>query len=116
MHKKVFSINHDDTFDSEAEQEEPLLTSVDSSVEEETDISQISYTKKTIDAKMFKYSLFSSSRFFCKHSCRDISRRKFHFGLSFCSVLIVVWSALVINTLVEKGPIIFLKLSESITG
>jgi hypothetical protein len=36
--------------------------------------------------------------------------------LSFCSVLIVVWAALIINTVVEKGPIIFLKLAEGNVG
>ena len=28
----------------------------------------------------------------------------------------VVWSALIINTIVERGPIIFLKLAETING
>jgi hypothetical protein len=51
-----------------------------------------------------------------KHSYRDASRKKFHFSLSFCSVFVVVWSALVINTLVDKGPIIFLKLAEGEEG
>ena len=55
-------------------------------------------------------------KFFCKHSYRDVRRRKCHFCLSFCSVLIVVWSALVINTLVEKGPVIFLKIAEGDEG
>lgn len=65
---------------------------------------------------MAAYSASSSVKFFCKHSYRDIGRRRCHFGLSFCSVLIVVWSALVINTLVEKGPVIFLKLAEGDEG
>jgi len=55
-------------------------------------------------------------KFFFKHSYRDVGRRQCHFCLSFCSVLIVVWSALVINTLVEKGPVIFLKLAEGDEG
>ena len=38
------------------------------------------------------------------------------FTLSFCSVFIVVWSAIVINTVVEKGPIIFLKMAEGQIG
>ena len=58
----------------------------------------------------------SSFKFFLKHSYRDIKRRRCHFCLSFCSVLIVVWSALVINTLVEKGPVIFLKIAEGDEG
>ena len=51
-----------------------------------------------------------------KHSYRDVHRKKFHFCLSFCSVFIVVWSALIINTIVEKGPIIFLKLAQAEGG
>ena len=74
----------------------------------------ITYVKG--DSKIENYSVLSSSMFFYKHSYRDIGRRKFHFCLSFCSVFIVVWSALVINTLVEKGPIIFLKLAEGREG
>ena len=46
-----------------------------------------------------------------KHSCRDVKRRKCHFCLGLCSVLIVVLSTLVVNTIVSKGPIIFMKLA-----
>ena len=65
---------------------------------------------------MGEYSAVSSSKFMMKHSYRDVGRKKFHFCLSFCSVFVVVWSALVINTIVEKGPIIFLKLAEGDEG
>ena len=58
----------------------------------------------------------SSASFFFKHSYRDVHRKKCHFCLSFCSVFIVVWAALVINTVVKKGPVIFLKLSETDWG
>lgn len=54
--------------------------------------------------------------FFIKHSYRDVKRKKFHFCLSFCSVFIVVWCSLIINTIIEKGPIIFLRLSENSIG
>ena len=74
------------------------------------------YEKRALDEEIHDYSLGSSMTFFAKHSYRDIGRRKCHFCLSFCSVFIVVWSALVINTLVEKGPIVFLKLAESLQG
>ena len=57
-----------------------------------------------------------NTKLFMSHSYRDVQRKKFHFCLSFCSVFIVVWSALVINTIVEKGPIIFLKLAEGEEG
>ena len=55
-------------------------------------------------------------RFFLKHSWRDVTRRKCHFGLAFCSVFVVVLSTLVVNTVIEKGPIIFLKLAQADTG
>jgi hypothetical protein len=77
---------------------------------------EIAYEKRAHDEEIQDYSLGSSLSFFVKHSYRDIGRRRFHFCLSFCSVFIVVWSALVINTLVEKGPIVFLKLAEGLQG
>ena len=57
-------------------------------------------------------SLASSLLFFIRHSIRDVSRRKFHYGVAFASVFVVVLSVLVINTIVEKGPVIFLRLAE----
>lgn len=74
----------------------------------------MAYEKRAMDEEIQDYSLASSLSFFVKHSYRDVGRRKCHFCLSFCSVFIVVWSALVINTLVEKGPIVFLKLAEGL--
>lgn len=62
------------------------------------------------------YDTLSSCGFFFTHSYRDVGRKKCHFCLSFCSVFIVVWAALLINTIVEKGPIIFLKLGEGEAG
>ena len=43
-------------------------------------------------------------------------RRKCHFLLALCSVFIVVLFCLVINTIVARGPIIFLKLAEANQG
>lgn len=60
--------------------------------------------------------MFSTLSFQWKHSYRDVGRKKCHFCLSFCSVFIVVWAALVVNTIIAKGPVIFLKLSESLQG
>jgi hypothetical protein len=54
--------------------------------------------------------------FFLKHSFRDTRRRKCHFFLALCSVLIVVLFSLVINTIVARGPIIFLKMAEANNG
>lgn len=61
-------------------------------------------------------SLLTSASFFLSHSLRDINRRKFHFSLAFCSVFIVVLASLVINTAVERGPIIFLRMAEGKSG
>ena len=65
---------------------------------------------------MEEYKQQSIFSFFVKHSYRDIGRKKFHFTLSFCSVFVVVFSALIINTVIDKGPIIFLKLAEAEVG
>ena len=54
--------------------------------------------------------------FFAKHSFRDIRRKKCHFCLAFCSVFIVVAFTLIVNTIVAKGPIIFLKIAEGNEG
>ena len=55
-------------------------------------------------------------RFFLKHAWRDVIRRKSHFCLAFCSVFVVVLSTLVVNTIINKGPIIFLKLAQEDAG
>lgn len=57
-----------------------------------------------------------SLKFFCTHAYRDTKRRKCHFALALCSVFIVVLFSLVINTIVARGPIIFLKMAESNEG
>ncbi len=51
-----------------------------------------------------------------KQSCKDTMRHKCQFCLSFCSVFIVVLSVLVVNSVITKGPVIFMKLSENIVG
>ena len=57
-----------------------------------------------------------SFRFFLKHSCQDIGRHKCQFGLAFCSVFIVVLSVVIVNSVISKGPLIFLSLAEGGTG
>ena len=61
-------------------------------------------------------SLRETINFSIRHSLKDIKRRKFHFILAFSSVFLVVLFSLVINTVVEKGPIIFLRLAEGYHG
>ena len=47
-----------------------------------------------------------------KHTLRDISRDKCHFCLALCSVFVVVFSTIVVNTVIAKGPIIFMALAQ----
>ena len=54
--------------------------------------------------------------FFLKYSWRDTCRHPCHFCLAFCSVFIVVLSTLVVQTVVAKGPIIFVSLAQTDTG
>ena len=51
-----------------------------------------------------------------KHSIRDVTRHKCHFCLALCSVFIVVLSTLVVNTVIQQGPIIFLSLAQKESG
>ena len=55
-------------------------------------------------------------RFLCSNTFRDIGRKKCNFCLAFCSVFVVVLSTLVINTVIDLGPIIFLKMGEQSVG
>ena len=55
-----------------------------------------------------KYSVAQSSK--------DIFRHKFTYCLAFTSVFIVVLSSLVINTIIQKGPLVFLSLAEQAKG
>jgi len=67
-------------------------------------------------AEVVPYSFKASQQFFAKHSYRDVARKKVHFSLSFCAVFTVVLCTLLVNTLVDIGPIIFLKLAEGQYG
>ena len=55
-------------------------------------------------------------RFFAMNAYRDVKRNKCHFCLAFSAVLIVVLSTLLVNTIVSKGPLVFLNLAEAETG
>ena len=59
---------------------------------------------------------WSTFKFFCKQSFKDVRRHKCQFWLGFWSVFVVVLLTLIINTLIDKGPVIFLKLAEDSTG
>jgi hypothetical protein len=61
-------------------------------------------------------NLTEAAKFFLLHSYKDAWRRKLHFMIAFCSVFLVVCSTLIINQIISKGNIIFLKISESTHG
>lgn len=61
-------------------------------------------------------NLAEAAKFFISHSYKDAWRRKLHFMIAFCSVFLVVCSTLIINQIISKGNIIFLKISESTHG
>jgi hypothetical protein len=56
------------------------------------------------------------AKLFTKYAVQDVGRNKCHFSLAFCSVFVVVLSILVVNTIVDMGPLIFLSLAESQIG
>jgi len=68
------------------------------------------------EKEMQKQSCGSLFNFYASFSYREAKRRKCHYCLAFCSVFIVVLSAIIVNTVISKGPIIFLKLAEGTTG
>ena len=79
---------------------------------------KLSYERKkeSFDEDLQSMSHYSTCGMFCAYSYRDVGRRKCTFCLSLCSVLFVVWATLIINTMVDKGPVVFLKLAEATTG
>jgi hypothetical protein len=54
--------------------------------------------------------------FFLQQAKSEATRRKFHYFLAFCSVFLVIVSTLVINQIITKSSIIFLKMSEATHG
>ena len=64
--------------------------------------------QEDVDGRLGCWQTF---QFFVKHSYRDVGRRKCHFCLALCSVFIAVLSTLVVNTVISKGPVIFMKLA-----
>ena len=61
-------------------------------------------------------SWLEAFKFSVTHSLKDIFRHKFTYCLAFTSVFIVVLSSLVINTIIQKGPLVFLSLAEQAKG
>ena len=66
--------------------------------------------------KLKSQSFFSSFCFFFGQSAKDARRHKCQYCLGFCSVFVVVLMTLIINTVIDKGPIIFLRLAEGNVG
>jgi hypothetical protein len=66
--------------------------------------------------RLEKPNLIGQIKFLISHVNRSLTRSKFHFLLAFLSCFIAVLSTLVINTVIEKGPIIFLRIAEANHG
>ncbi len=47
---------------------------------------------------------------------RDVKRHKCHFCLAYCAVFFIVLATLVVTSIISKGPVIFLKISEASNG
>ena len=54
--------------------------------------------------------------FFTDFQWRDVKRNTYHFGVTFCTVLIIVFSALTVTTIIEKCPIMFWKFGQTNHG
>ena len=68
------------------------------------------------DDESWNLSCWQKFRLFLKQTCKDVCRHKCQFCLSFCSVFVVVLSILIVVSITQKGPTIFLRLSEKMTG
>ncbi len=53
---------------------------------------------------------------YTRYALQDVSRNKCNFCLAFCSVFMVVFSILVVKTVVSVGPLVFLAQNEISTG
>lgn len=60
--------------------------------------------------------IFPIVKFFSSFQLRDVKRNKYHFCVSFCTVLVIVFAALTVTTIVEKSPIMFWKFAQSDQG
>lgn len=52
------------------------------------------------------------TRMFARTSFTDVGRNKCNFTLAFFAVFIVVLSTLVVNSIIERGPVLFMSLAE----
>ncbi len=68
------------------------------------------------EQKLNTQKCWPSTKMFIKYSYRDLTRHKCHFCLAFCSVFFVVLSSLVVASMVQKGPVIFLKMADANNG
>jgi hypothetical protein len=65
---------------------------------------------------LFEQKFSTSVRYYLFQSLIEIRRRPCYFCLAFFSVLIVVLSAAVSQSIIDRAPLIFLKLAEGTGG
>eukprot|EP00347_Sterkiella_histriomuscorum_P007293 403349512 len=63
-----------------------------------------------------KRNFLPTLKFFILFSTRDIKRHQCQYMLSFCSVFIIILSSILVYSMTEKGPVIFMKLAEEMHG
>ncbi|CDW85019.1 family protein [Stylonychia lemnae] len=70
----------------------------------------------SVDPIDFDQKCWPTTKFFTMYQWRDLRRHKCHFCLALCSVFIIVLSTLIVTSVVNKGPVIFLKMAEANHG
>ena len=92
----------------------PDVSRLDVQLEEHRN--QFGDEKDEVDDAVFSLSCWQKVRFFMKQTCNDIKSHWCQFCLSLCSVFVVVLSILVVVSITQKGPIVFLRLAEKFSG
>jgi hypothetical protein len=61
--------------------------------------------------KQFNLNCWFKTKFFVRHALRDVKRNKCLFVLAFSSVFVVELSMLLVNTVINQGPILFFDIA-----
>lgn len=72
--------------------------------------------EKDIKLSLKSHSFLSSLRFYIRSSCKEVRRRKLYFCLAVSSILIVVMTTAIAQTIIDYTPLIFLRSAESDAG
>lgn len=84
-------------------------------VVDEAHVDEVPSTSEPIDSEL-KASFWGKFAFYMKQALQDSGRNKCNFCLGFCAITTVVLSLLVINTMINQGPIIFISVAQQSEG